>query len=467
MKLEWKTIDWDKCFHIVSKLQYKITVAAKNNEWKKVTQLQRIVASSFRARALAVKQVSISLGRSTPGVDKIVWDTDERKINSVYTLQKQEYIASPVKRVQIPKDNGKRLLGIPTIFDRAIQALHLLTLDPVAEAKADPNSFRFRKIRSAQDAFRRRYWSIGGLYGATQILDRDIKQFFDKASHDWILKNIPMKKSVLEQFLKAGFIFIEKMEPTEIGVPQGRAISPTISNIVLDGLELSVELALKQKVINRTPVRVIRYADDFLVTARHQWVLHLVLPRVEKFLLERGLQLNYDKTRFVNLKEEVLYFLGYKFEIVESKSKNYQVLIARPSETNIQSLKKKLCNIYSKKQTKKSSFDVVRESNSLIIGWSNYFRVANSTNIFSTLSKYLWNLQLNWAQIKFPTIGKRRVLIKCFVKKKATFKFIGVRYLKNQIVKTVTRKTFTDFKIQYIKSRIYHNPYLLNIKKSC
>jgi len=258
------------------------------------------------ARLLAVKQVTSNQGGETPGIDGITWQTDEAKMAAVIALgaKHSTYKASPVKRVLIPKGNtGKmRPLAIPTMFDRGMQALYNLALQPIAEVTGDSNSFGFRVGRSAHDAAQALYDSIKSPTAPKLIFDADIKGFFDNISHDWIMANIPLNNHVLNEFLKAGFIHEFSFNETEFGVPQGGIISPTIANMVLDGLERTVSNSLvRAKVMLASRVRVIRYADDFVIVATHQWILDsVVIPAVKKFLAERGLALNVDKTKIVN-----------------------------------------------------------------------------------------------------------------------------------------------------------------------
>src|SRR6516162_4212822 len=151
---EWYTIDWRTIQRNVRRLQIRIAKATKEGRWGKVRALQRLLTHSYSGKALAVRRVTENKGKKTPGVDREIWDTPEKKTQAVHELQGRGYQPQPLRRVYIPKSDGKtmRPLGIPTMLDRATQALHLLALDPVVETTADKNSYGFRQRRSCADA---------------------------------------------------------------------------------------------------------------------------------------------------------------------------------------------------------------------------------------------------------------------------------------------------------------------------
>ena len=208
---------------------------------------------------------------------KELWKTPVAKMRGVLTLTDRGYKAKPLRRVFIkkPGKKAKRPLGIPCMYDRAMQALYALALDPVSEPTADTASFGFRKGRSVQDACEYIFTVLCQKVSAQWVLEGDIKGCFDHISHDWLIENIPMDKSVLKQFLKAGFIFQDELFPTEEGTPQGGVISPILANMALDGIQKvlsdrfhtnrmgKVDLRFK----NAHKVDLVRYADDFIVTA--------------------------------------------------------------------------------------------------------------------------------------------------------------------------------------------------------
>ena len=140
----WKAIDWQKAQREVRRLQMRIAKAVKEGRHGKVYALQWILTHSFYAKAMAVKRVTSNRGKRTPGVDGVLWKNSRDKIRAVLSLKQHGYKAKPLNRIYIPKKKGKRPLSIPTMYDRAMQALYKLALAPIAETTADRNSHGFR-----------------------------------------------------------------------------------------------------------------------------------------------------------------------------------------------------------------------------------------------------------------------------------------------------------------------------------
>jgi len=181
---DWKAIDWQKVRREVRRLQTRIAKAVREGRHGRVKALQWLLTRSFSGKALAVKRVVSNRGRKTPGVDGIVWYTPRQRMKAVQALRRRGYQARPLRRVYIPKKNGKmRPLGIPTMHDRAMQALHALALQPVAETTGDPNSYGFRLYRSCADAIHQCYIGLAKRYSAQWILEGDIKACLDTSSY--------------------------------------------------------------------------------------------------------------------------------------------------------------------------------------------------------------------------------------------------------------------------------------------
>jgi RNA-directed DNA polymerase len=233
-------IDWADCTQRVRSLQRRIVKSLRAGNWRKVKRLCFLLVNSFAARALGVKRVTENSGKKTAGIDGTVWETPERKMQAVQEIaQWKGYRPSPLKRIYIPKKDKsqKRPLSIPVMEDRARQAVYMQALQPIAETTADGNSYGFRAKRQCADAIDQCFKVLRQKTSATWILEGDIKGFFDNIAFDWLLKNVPMNKKVLEAWLRSGFIDRGKKYPTTQGVPQGGVISPVIGNMVLDGLE--------------------------------------------------------------------------------------------------------------------------------------------------------------------------------------------------------------------------------------
>src|SRR5215468_5316879 len=235
---DWHSIDWKQVWRTVRRLQARIVKAVAQGRWNQVKALVYLLTHSFGGRALAILRVVNNSGAKTPGVDGILWNTPEAKSAAFGTLRRHGYQPQPLRRVYIPKSNGKRRgLGIPTMADRAMQALHLLGLDPIAESHADGHSYGFRRERRCADALAQTHILLSHRHGPQWNLEGDIKACFDKISHEWLLAHVPMDRQVLKGWLGAGFLEKRAWFATTEGTPQGGIISPALANWALDGLQ--------------------------------------------------------------------------------------------------------------------------------------------------------------------------------------------------------------------------------------
>jgi RNA-directed DNA polymerase len=325
--VDWHAIDWPTVHRNVRRLQARIVKAVQDNRWGKVQALQQLLTHSFSAKALAVKRVTENHGKRTSGVDRITWDTPAKKAAAIGQLRQRGYRPQPLRRLWIPKHHGTghRPLGIPCMQDRAMQALYLQALEPIAETTGDPNSYGFRKERSTADAIEQCYTVLNKRKSPQWVLEGDIQSCFDAISHDWLLAHIPMDNVVLRKWLKAGFMEQGTLHPTEAGTPQGGVASPVLANLALDGLERELQKHFpKPKTGHNAQVNFVRYCDDFLITGRSKAVLEQeVKPLVEHFLAERGLSLSPAKTVITHI-DEGFDFLG------QHVSKYHDKLLIKP-----------------------------------------------------------------------------------------------------------------------------------------
>ena len=411
----WQSIDWKKVKREVKSLQSRIVKAIKEGRHNKAKALQWMLTHSLSAKLLAVKRVTENTGKRTAGVDGIIWKTINLKMDAVRTLKRNGYKASPLKRVYILKKNGKkRPLGIPTMKDRAMQALYLMALDPIAEAKADTCSYGFRPRRSCADAIARCFIHLSRSGSATWILEGDIKGCFDHISHQWLLQNIPIDKLVLNQWLKAGFIEDKQLFPTSEGTPQGGIISPVLANITLDGMEQIINQVVRGKVRgtgirkrHKDKVHLIRYADDFVVTASNPEILEdKIKPAIEVFLAERGLSLSESKTIITNVSK------GFDF-LGQNIRKYKKVLLIKPSKASVTSIKSKIKEIVARNRGRNSA-DLIDRLNPVIRGWSNYHRNIAAKDTFAKLDNYIFHLLWRWAKQEHPNKGLRWIREKYF-----------------------------------------------------
>jgi RNA-directed DNA polymerase len=376
----WRAIDWQRARREVRRLQVRIAKAIREGNRRKAKDLQWMLTHSFYAKALAVKRVSSNKGRHTPGVDGAVWHSARAKLQAAFCLQRRGYRAQPLRRCYIPKKNGKkRPLSIPTMRDRAMQALYKLALSPVAETTADRNSYGFRECRSCADAVATAFVALSLPNSATWVLEADIDGCYDNISRAWLLKNIPLDKRVLGQWLGAGYIENGKMYPTRKGAPQGGIISPTLANMTLDGLEQAVRTAVPR----RSRVNFIRYADDFIITGKSKTILeNNVVPAVKAFLAERGLQLSQEKTRVTYIRDGFT-FLGQTFR------KYGRVLRITPSKESVLSLLRKVGTLI-RKYTGAPIEMLTKKLNQMLRGWANYHRHVVASRAFSRVDTYVY-----------------------------------------------------------------------------
>ena len=322
--MTWSDVDWTATEAVVRRIQDRIFRAAKAGDGARVKNLQKLLVRSRSAKLLAIRQVTQrNAGRNTPGIDGVVCTTPEDRVTLLESgLELKGYKPKPVRRVYIPKA-GKpgrfRPLGIPTVKDRVMQAVVKLALEPEWETRFEANSYGFRPGRCAMDAVEAIFIALGQKGSSRWILDADISGCFDEIAHEPLLARLPTFTGTIERWLKAGSIDMGTWSASEAGTPQGGIISPLAANVALDGMERlfgcedrdgNPVKAVTKKGMDKSVV-LIRYADDFLVTAPSKEILEQhVLPSIEAFLAERGLVLNREKTRIVSI-DEGFNFLGF------------------------------------------------------------------------------------------------------------------------------------------------------------
>jgi RNA-directed DNA polymerase len=398
---DWHAIDWRQVERNVRTTQLRIAKATQEKDWRRVKALQRSLLHAFCARALAVRRVTENQGKRTAGVDRETWETASQKRFAVERLKHlRGYQPRPLRRVFIPKANGKeRPLGIPTIFDRAMQALHLLALEPVSESTSDPNSYGFRSHRSTADAMSQLFVTMSQRASAQWVLEADIEGCFDHINHDWLLEHVPMDKLVLHKWLKAGVVHRGQLQKTEAGTPQGGIISPTLANIALNGLEAGLvahlRMALGASQLKHAKVHLVRYADDFVVTGESQALLeNVVKPWIETFLALRGLRLSAVKTRVVHI-DQGFDFLGWNFRKYKGK------LLIKPSRKNVKAFYDKVAETI-KRQLPAKQVDLIATLNPILRGWAQYHSPVVAKQTFSKLDALIYWRLMRWAKRRHP-----------------------------------------------------------------
>ena len=413
----WNLINWKQVEQRVKSLQLRIAKATREGKRNKAKALQWLLTHSFDAKLLAVKRVTENAGKRTPGTDGVRWKTSHQKLQAAKSLIRKGYKALPLRRLYILKKNGKkRPLGIPTMKDRAYQALHLLALQPVSETLADSCSYGFRPKRGCHDAIERCFIHLSRKDSAQWVLEGDIKGCFDNINHQWLAQNILMDKKILQQWLKAGFIENKQLFPTEQGTPQGGIISPTLANMTLDGLENMLDKAFGITIRpdgcrknNKHKIHLVRYADDFIVTATDKETLeHKVKPLIEEFLAPRGLQLSQEKTKITHITEG-FNFLGQNIRMFP-KGK----LLVRPSKDSVKSVTEKLKEKIVKHRGSQAAV-LIRNLNPIITGWANFHKHACSKDTFYKLDRILWRNIWNWARRRHNNLGYTKIVSLLFM----------------------------------------------------
>lgn len=377
----WKEINFKKAERFVKKLQRRIFVAYSQGNVDKAVTLMNFMIHSFYAKACAVRRVCSTRGRKTPGIDGVLWITDEEKFNAIYTLRLRGYKPKPLKRVRKMKPDGTyRLLGIPTMKDRAVQTLYKFALEPIMESLADEHSYGFRHGRNVKDAILNLEDYLSKNPDCEWILKSDIDSCFDSIDHEWLLQHLPGNSKVLRKILKSGIMENGIWHPTNKGVPQGGSVSSVLCNLALDGLEnicadVPTDVCAYNPSDNNTdtgidiPIRVTRYADDIIICAKDkEWLVQAVVPVVEKFLSERGLSLSDKKTSVSNIRNGVT-FLGWNV------SKHNGKIISVPTQRAVDSLFEKVQAIvlnegcFTEKKVKQNLKCLIR-------GWLNFYSIS-------------------------------------------------------------------------------------------
>ncbi len=390
---DWDSLDWVSIRQEVRRLQMRIAKAIREKRHGQARVLQWLLTHSRSAKLLAVKRVLENKGHHTPGIDKQVWKTNRQKFVAVSQLKRRGYQPQPLRRIYIKKKNGKlRPLSIPTMLDRAQQALHMLALQPVAETCADKNSYGFREGRSGADAIGQCFIALAKSYAPVWVLEGDIKSCFDQISHSWLLNHIPMDRRTLHQWLKAGFMENHRLFPTHAGTPQGGIASPVLANFTLDGLEATIRASIQPR---HDKVNFIRYADDFVVTAATREILEQkVKPVIIEFLRERGLKLSEEKTVITHI-EQGFNFLGQRVRKFGKK------LLIKPTRQSVRSVLEKARQRIRSCRGMKAAV-LIHKLNPILRGWANYHRHVVSKRIYARIDYCLRAMLWRWAHREHP-----------------------------------------------------------------
>ncbi len=431
--LKWKDINWKKVEKYVFKLQKLIYRASSRGKIRKMRKYQRLLTKSYYARLLAVRRVTQeNQGKKTAGVDGIKNLPPMQRFNLVNLLSSRYLKASPTRRVWIPKPgkDEKRPLGIPTMYDRALQALVKLGMEPEWEARFEPNSYGFRPGRSTHDAIAAIFNSIR--YKPKYVLDADISRCFDRINHDALLGKIgktPYRR-LIKQWLKSGVFDNNQFLDTVEGTPQGGVISPLLANIALDGIEECLnnfaETLPGRKQENKKALSIIRYADDFVILHKDIKIVLQAKTVIQEWLNQVGLELKPEKTKIAHTLQEYegkqpgFDFLGFTIRQwkVESTEQGFKTLI-KPSSKSIKTHYRKMADICDKYKTAPTQA-LIAKLNPIIKGWANYFSNVVSKEVFSKIDNLLWTRIWRWVSRRHPNKSAKWVKKKYFPQCKGT-----------------------------------------------
>ena len=405
----WKSLPWKKFQRNVFRLQRRIYRAKQRGDVRTVHNLQRLLLRSRSARFLAVRRVSQdNRGKRTAGVDGVASLTPKQRRKYAQRLRNLDRAADPVRRTYLQKpDGGQRPLGIPTMIQRAYQALAKLALEPEWEAVFEPNSYGFRPGRSPHDAIEAVFNFIR--LKPKYVLKADIEKCFDNIDHQALLDKLhtihPITKLV-RGWLKAGIVDQEQTLFPEVGLAQGGVISPLLMNVALHGLEEALSKGYKPAII--------RFADDVAILHHDLDTLHQVKQQAEIWLDQMGLQLNPSKTRIthtLNENEEQAGFDFLGFNIRQYHVGRYKTRTNRGQagfKTRIKPSKEaQKRHLAQLKQVIRdyrgsSQAGLIGKLNPIIRGWANYYKTCAAKKTYNKMSAQLYHKLRRWAAFRHP-----------------------------------------------------------------
>ncbi|AVH64099.1 RNA-directed DNA polymerase [Nostoc sp. 'Peltigera membranacea cyanobiont' N6] len=487
----WKDINWRKAERYVFKLQKRIYAASRRGDVKRCRKLQKTLMRSWSNRVLAVRRVTVeNQGKKTAGVDGIKSLPPKARFELARQL-KLTGKSKPTRRVWIlkPGREEKRPLGIPVIYDRALQAVAKAALEPEWEAVFEPNSYGFRPGRSCHDAIRQIKLCIQGK--AKYVLDADIAKCFDRINHEVLLQKLNIKGKVRQQikaWLKSGVVDQGAFTATSEGTPQGGVISPLLANIALHGMEERIkqefprmsytqrETWYHKKGTNFLPPNIIRYADDFLILHENKAVVQRCREIISEWLSGIGLELKPEKTRLTHTFNPELSedgkagfdFLGhhirqypagkYRSNINAKGTKlGFNTLItpsAKASKAHLEEVRRIIT-----KNRSSSQAALIKDLNPVIRGWTSYYSHSDSQTVGELAKQdHLTYLKLRrWAKRRCGNINDGH--IKYWITIGDNNWVFATREGTANPLRLLTHKEFSCSSTDYVKVKGDKSPY--------
>ena len=414
---EWNQVNWRKLERKVYKLQKRIYRASQRDDVKTVRRLQKTLMKSWSAKVISVRRVTQdNQGKKTAGVDGIKSLTPKQRLTLATNLKLSSKVA-PTRRVWIPKPGTeeKRPLGIPTMNDRALQALVKLVLEPEWEARFEPNSYGFRAGRSCHDAIEAIFNSIS--QKPKYVLDADIAKCFDRIDHEALLNKLntfPTLRRQVRAWLKAGVMDGKQLFPTSEGTPQGGVISPLLANIALNGMEERIkqyaETMAGRKQANRQSLSLIRYADDFVILHEDIAVVQRCRKIITEWLKDMGLELKPSKTRLAHTLNQCeqekpgFNFLGFtiqQFPVGKYHSKQGFKTIITPSKQKQKVHYDQIASVIDAHKAAPQAA-LISRLNPIIRGWANYYATVVSKDVYTDIDNLMYQKLSAWAKRRHP-----------------------------------------------------------------
>lgn len=422
--LEWTDIEWPSVMKRVKNLRQRIYRATQAQQWNQVRSLMKLIMRSQANLLVSVRRATQENdGKKTPGIDGQTARTATERNQIIKQMQSYTlWQVKPAKRIYIPKANGKRPLGIPCMIDRIAQIMVKNALEPSWEARFEPHSYGFRPGRSAHDAIQYCWLCLRSDRPNRWVLDADLQGAFDNVSHTYLIDkigNVP-GKALIKQWLKAGYMEKGQWHATEQGTPQGGCISPLFLNIAMNGMETLLNqyqrtryytvrtgIGVGRKYPRQQPrYRVATYADDFVVNAETKEEIEAVIPILEKWLAERGLKLNFEKTRIVHI-DEGFDFLGVTIRRFKT------ITLTKPQKSKVLLFLKRIRE-WLKRHPSMDTEGLIKQLNPILRGWGNYYLPWVSKNVFGYVDHETWKALWAWCLRRHPQKGKRWIAKKYF-----------------------------------------------------
>jgi len=352
---------------------------------------------TYRMEVLEEAYARVKANGGTSGVDGETIETVTAKGIDIYLAELQQemkerrYVPKPVRRVYIPKPNGKeRPLGIPTVRDRIVQTAFLLTLEPIFEADFADTSYGFRPGKSAHEAVREIYKYLN--WGCTEIYDVDLEKYFDTVDHSKLMRLVAKRISdgeilrVIKLWLGSGYVEEGQQRQSKRGTPQGGVISPLLANIYLN----PVDQAFQRNglgAIRKGSIHLVRYADDMVLLAQKE--LDKGIGLLNHYMGRLGLRINEEKTRKLTMNiGESVDFLGFRFQNVRNRRTGTRMILVQPSPQSQKRFRVRVRK-YVDHSIPLRTKDQVKNLNRYLRGWTEYFRVGHGSATFHELAHFV------------------------------------------------------------------------------